>query len=92
MPVYLSQRELIASIKTLRHSTPDLDLRVREMVASEDIETETGNMRDSFLNVKSARTLYASITFAESSLVYRRDGAATSPTGPHRHGHRGARY
>lgn len=47
VPVYLSQRELIASIKTRRHSTPDLDLRVREMVASEDIETETGKRKRS---------------------------------------------
>lgn len=47
VPVYLSQRELIGSIKTLRHSTPDLDLRVREMSATEKIETETGKRKRS---------------------------------------------
>lgn len=47
VPVYLSQRELIASIKTLRHRTPDLDLRVREMSATEKIETNTGRRKRS---------------------------------------------
>jgi hypothetical protein len=47
VPVYLSQRELIGSIKTLRHNTPDLDLRVREMSATEKIETETGKRKRS---------------------------------------------
>jgi hypothetical protein len=47
VPVYLSQRELIGSIRTLRHSTPDLDLRVREMSATEKIETETGKRKRS---------------------------------------------
>lgn len=47
VPLYLSQRELIRSIKTLRHSTPDLDLRVREMSASENIETDAGKRKRS---------------------------------------------
>ncbi|HEX3071470.1 MAG TPA: hypothetical protein VHX14_23090 [Thermoanaerobaculia bacterium] len=47
VPVYLSQRELIGSIKTLRHSTSDLALRVREMSATEKIETETGKRKRS---------------------------------------------
>lgn len=47
VPVYLSQRELIRSIKTLRQSTPDLDLRVREMSASESIETHAGKRKRS---------------------------------------------
>jgi hypothetical protein len=47
VPVYLSQRELIESIKTLRQNTPDLELRVREMSATEKIETETGKRKRS---------------------------------------------
>jgi hypothetical protein len=47
VPVYLSQRELIRSIKALRHSTLDLDLRVREMSASESIETDAGKRKRS---------------------------------------------
>ncbi len=47
VPVYLSQRELIESIKTLRHNTPDLDLRVREMSATEKLETEAGKRKRS---------------------------------------------
>ena len=47
VPVYLSQRELIGSIKTLRQNTPDLDLRVREMSAIEKIETSTGKRKRS---------------------------------------------
>ena len=47
VPVYLSQRELIGSIKTLGHSTLDLDLRVREMSATEKIETQAGKRKRS---------------------------------------------
>lgn len=47
VPVYLSQRELIGSIKTLRLNTPELDLRVREMSATEKIETEAGKRKRS---------------------------------------------
>ncbi len=47
VPVYLSQRELIDSIKKLRHSTPELDLRVREMSVSEKIVTDAGKRKRS---------------------------------------------